>query len=246
MNYSFTRGMPGVYDIGVLQSFVNNLPTDEEQHHSMVVLLNLKNLNGYVNDYASAIGLRRYAQTLREEVLRTVPSGTLDFTNQMHMLKNWDEMAGREASMTVYHVGKTIEQIRGNLRFTETIAADADVTILRRAASELNRAFPDYDIARNAAGHRAEAFASLDRMKSNAIEVEDGQKLLIGNMEGDKYVTTFKKKLLKVPLNEEARQRLNSVVALIYSAFPKIVNMLPPLNFGVPVNEVAETTPEKP
>ncbi|MNL15103.1 hypothetical protein D3C87_1360740 [compost metagenome] len=83
-------------------------------------------------------------------------------------------------------------------------------------------------------------------MKSNAIEVEDGQKLLIGNMEGDKYVTTFKKKLLKVPLNEEARQRLNSVVALIYSAFPKIVNMLPPLNFGVPVNEVAETTPEKP
>ncbi len=246
MNYSFTPGTPGVYDIGSLQSFVNNLPTDEEQHHSMVVLLNLKNLNGYVNDYASAIGLRRYAQTLREEVLRTVPSGTLDFTNQMHMLKNWDEMAGREASMTVYHVGKTIEQIRGNLRFTETIAADADVTILRRAATELNRTFSDYEIARNAAEHRAEAFASLERMKSNAIDVEGGQKLVIGSMEGDNYVATFKKKLLKVPLNEEARQRLNGVVALIYSAFPKLQPMLPPLNFGVPVNEVAETTPEKP
>ncbi|WP_210160617.1 hypothetical protein, partial [Agrobacterium sp. ATCC 31749] len=148
-------------------------------------------------------------------------------------LKNWDEMAGREASMTVYHVGKTLEQIKDNLRFTKTIASDSDSDALRRASSELERAFPNFEIARNAAGHRAEAFASLERMKSNAIDVEEGKKLLIGSMDGDEYVTTFKKKLLKVPLTEEARRRLNGVVALIYSAFPKLQSMLPPLNFGV-------------
>lgn len=244
MNYSFAPGTPGVYDIAVLQSFVDSLPTEEEQHNSMVVLLNLKNLNGYVNDYASAIGLRRYVQGLREEVLHNVPSGTLDFTNQMHMLKNWDEMAGREASMTVFHVGKTLMQIKNNLRFTSTISADADSEALRRASSELERAFPNYEVARHAAGHRAEAFATLDSMKANAIDVEEGQKLLIGNVDGDEYVTSFKKKMIKVPLTEEARQRLNGVVAIIYSAFPKLVHMLPPLNYGVPASAGNEAPSE--
>ncbi|GEM_PF-1210483 len=245
MNYVFTPGEPGVHDIAVVQSFVNSLPTEEEQHHSMVVFLNLQNLNGYVNDYASAISLRSYVQVLREEVLRNLQFGTFEFTNKMHTLNKWDDMAGREASMTVFHVGKTLMQIKENLRLTGTIRADADSAVLRSASRELERAFPNYEVARHAAGHRAEAFASLDSMKANAIDVEEGQKLLIGSMDGDEYVATFKKKLIKVPLNEEARQRLNGVVALIYSAFPKLVHMLPQLNFGVQASASAKASSEK-
>jgi hypothetical protein len=163
----------------------------------------------------------------------------------MHILNKWDDMAGREASMTVFHVGKTLMQIKENLRLTETIRADADSAVLRSASRELERAFPNYEVARHAAGHRAEAFASLDSMKANAIDVEEGQKLLIGSMDGDEYVATFKKKLIKVPLNEEARQRLNGVVALIYSAFPKLVHMLPQLNFGVQASASAKASSEK-
>jgi len=108
----------------------------------------------------------------------------------------------------------------------------------------LERAFPNYNIARHAAGHRAEAVGSLEQIKLHAVDIDGGQQFIIGNVQGDDYLSTFEKKLLKVPLTEEARQRLNEVVALIYSAFPKLVHMLPPLNYGVPVDEVAETTSE--
>ncbi|UXT89297.1 hypothetical protein [Agrobacterium pusense] len=243
MNHNFIPGTPGVYDASLLQPFVNSLPTEEDQYHSMVVLLNLQNLNGFVNDYASAIGLHLHVQQLRESVLRETQPGTLDFNNHMHLLKNWDEMAGREAAMTIYHVGKALIQIKANLRFTGTIKTDADSTVLRKATGNLARAFPNYDVARHAAGHRAETMASLDEMKRHAIDIEGGQKLIMGNIDGDDYIATFEKKLIKVPLTQQARQRLNSVVALIYSGFPKLVHMLPRLNFGVQAPDNGESPP---
>lgn len=245
MNHSFEPGTPGVYDASLLQPFINSLPTEEEQHHSMITLLNLQNLNGYVNDYASAIGLHNHVQDLRKSVLNVNEPNTLVFNNNMHLLRNWDDIAGREAAMTLFHVGKALMQIKANMRFTQTIKADSDADSLRKASGELERAFPNYNVARHAVGHRAEAMASLEQVKEHAIEIEGGQEFIMGNVQGDDYVATFEKKLLKVPLTEEARQRLNNVVALIYSAFPKLTHMLPPLNFGVPVNEAAETKSEK-
>lgn len=196
MNYSFTPGTPGVYDIGALQSFVDSLPNEEEQIHAMVILLNIKNLSSYVNDYGSSVGLHSYVQHLREGVFRDVQPGTLDFTNQMHMLKNWSEMAGREAAMTVYHVGKALMQIKNNLRFTEIIKMDTNSEILKKASKALEHAFPNYEIARNSVAHRAEAMATFEHLKAHATETEDGQNFLIGKIEGDSYVATFKKSYL--------------------------------------------------
>ncbi len=245
MNHSFVPGTPGVYDAAELKEFVATLPTEEEQHHSMISLLNLRNLSSYVNDYASAVGLHRHVQDLRESVLRVEEPNTLVFNNNMHLLKNWDEMAGREAAMTLFHVGKALMQIRANMRFTETIKADSDADSLRKAAGELERAFPNYNIARHAAGHRAEAVGSLEQVKLHAVDIEGGQQFIIGNVQGDDYLSTFEKKLLKVPLTEEARLKLNDVVALIYSAFPKLVHMLPPLNYGVQAPDNGEGSSER-
>ena len=245
MNHSFVPGTPGVYDAAELKKFVATLPTEQEQHHSMISLINLRNLSSYVNDYASAVGLHRHVQDLRESVLRTEEPNTLVFNNHMHLLKNWDEMAGREAAMTLYHVGKALLHIKTNMRFTETIKADSDADSLRKASGELERAFPNYNIARHAAGHRAEAVGSLEQVKLHAVDIEGGQQFIIGNVQGDDYLSTFEKKLLKVPLTEEARQRLNGVVALIYSAFPKLVHMLPPLNYGVYAPDNGEAQSEK-
>jgi hypothetical protein len=244
MSHSFVPGTAGVYDAAELKQFVETLPTEEEQHHSMISLLNLRNLSSYVNDYASAVGLHRHVQDLRESVLRTNEPNTLVFNNHMHLLKNWDEMAGREAAMTLFHVGKALLHIKTNMHRTETIKAESVSENLRKASGELERAFPNYNVARHAAGHRAEAVGSLEKVKLHAVDIEGGQQFIIGNVQGDDYVATFEKKLLKVPLTEEARQRLNDVVALIYSAFPKLVHMLPPLNFGVPVTKDTEVSSE--
>lgn len=232
MSHTFTPGTPGVHDIAIFKPFIESLPSEEEQHHSMVLLLNLQKLNGLVNEYASAVGLHTYAGQLRASVLTVNDRDSLDFNNNMHLLKNWDEMAGREASMIVFHVGKSLKQIKEILRFTPTIRADVDSTILRKASGDLEAAFPNYVTARHAAGHRIEAMASLDKMKEHGIAHGNGILFIPGDVQGDEYTATYAKKLLKVGLNDQSRLKLNSIVSNIYTAFPKLLPMLPPLNFG--------------
>lgn len=232
MSHTFATGTPGVYDINTVKPFIESLPSDDEQQHSMVMLLNLQNLNSYVNDYAAAIGLHIHVGQLRASVLQQMTPDTLEFNNNMHMLKNWGGMAGREAAMTVFHVGKSLLQIKANMNSTPTIKAGVNSDVLRKATGELERAFPNYNLARHAASHRAETMASLVKVKEHAIKIDGGQQFIMGVMEGDDYVATFEKKLIKVPLTEDARRKLNNVVATIYSAFPALITMLPELNFG--------------
>lgn len=233
------------FDPASLQPFIRSLPTEDEQNHSLIVLLNLINLGGYVDDYGAVVALHTNVLRFREGVHLKMTPGTAAFTNSLGTFQKWDEMCGREAAMTLFHVGKSLMQIKSNLRFTETIKADSNADSLRKASGELERAFPNYNVARHAVGHRAEAMASLEQVKEHSIEIEGWQEFRMGRVEGDDYVATFEKKLIKVPLTEEARQRLNGVVALIYSAFPKLQPMLPPLNFGVQAPDNGEAQSEK-
>ncbi|KAA3511598.1 hypothetical protein [Agrobacterium rosae] len=241
MSYDLLPGTPGVYDASVLQPFVDSLPSPEEQNHSMITVLNLQNLSGYVNDYAAAVGLHNHVQDLRRSLLSANAPDTLILNNSLHLIKNWDDMAGREAAMTLFHFGKALMQIKANMRLTPTIKEESDSDILRKASGELERGFPNYNVARHAVGHRAEAVGSFDGVKEHAIEIEGGKEFLIGQVRGDDYIATFEKKLLTVPLTEEARQRLSDIAALIYSAFPKLVHLLPSLSFSASSPEPSET-----
>jgi hypothetical protein len=68
--------------------------------------------------------------------------------------------------MTVFHFGKSLLAIRTSMKKSPTIQAEVDHNALREAAKLLERDFPNYDLARHAAGHRAEAMASLEELKS--------------------------------------------------------------------------------
>lgn len=39
MSHSFVPGTAGVYDAAELKEFVETLPTEEEQHHSMILII---------------------------------------------------------------------------------------------------------------------------------------------------------------------------------------------------------------
>lgn len=230
--YKFEPKTPGVYDIGVLEPFVHSLPNEDEQYHSMVLLLNLTKLDGYVNDYAAAIGLHSHTEELRRSVLAVGNEDRLTFNRTMHMLKLWDEMAGREAAMTVFHFGKSLSAIRASMKSTPTIMAEADHNSLREAAKLLEREFPNYDLARHAAGHRAEAMASLEELKKHAVELGDKQQFIPGIVIDHDYIATFEKKELRVALTENSRRKLAQIEALAYAAFPKFADLLPPVNVG--------------
>lgn len=228
MSTNYIPGTPGTYDMGVAEPYLTSLP-EAEQEHAGILFYNLVTLNAYLNDYASAVGLHRYSLQLKESVLAVSSAGTLQFNRNLHLLQNWGEMAGRDAAMTVFHVGKILKQIKGMMRHMPTLHQDVDSASLRKATGDLEAAFPNHGSARHAVGHRAEALAGLDVVKSHGIPVEGGIKYVIGNVEGDTYLATFDKKLVRVELTEAARQRLNLVIETIYGAFPKLLPFLPPI-----------------
>lgn len=229
MKYEFQPGTPGVYNISVLESFIHSLPNEDEQYNSMILLNSLVNLNGLVNDFAAAVALYDHVFGLRQSVHNVGDAELLTFTKTMNLLNIWYDIAGREAAMTVYHIGKALEAIRSNLRSAPTIKADVIDDMLRKASSGLQRAFPNYSSVRNAVGHRAEIFATLDDVKRHAIDIEGGRQFVWGVMEGRDYVVTYKKVKARVSLTDEACRELNAIVATVYSAFPAIKHLLPPL-----------------
>lgn len=230
--HKFQTDTPGVYDIGAFEPFIHAISDENEQYHSMVLILNLTSLNGYVNDYAGAIGLHTHTEGLRRDVLAVGQADMLTFNRNMHMLKLWDEMAGREAAMTVFHLGKSLAAIRATMKDAPTVRADTDHNALREAAKLLEREFPNYELARHAAGHRAEAMASFDTLKKHAVDLGDRQQFIPGVVQDHTYVATFEKRELRVNLTENSRLKLAQVVSLIYSAFPKFSGLLPPINIG--------------
>lgn len=233
MDYGFSPGTPHVYDASALTPFLSTLPASE-QEHSLIALHNLINLSGYVNDYGSSVALHTHVKDLRQSILETTKPDNLMLSKQLSLLKSWDEMAGREAAMTLFHFGKTLMHIKANMRFTVTLREQSLKELLRKASGDLDRSFPNYEVARHAAGHRAEAVASVDEVKKHAVPVEGGDEFIIGQIRGDEYVATFERKRLSVALTEEARQRLSDIAVLIYSAFPTLFPFLPSLMSSVP------------
>jgi len=226
----FSTSEPGVHDMGKLQAFINTIKDDDEQYHSMMLIYNLQALNAYVNDYAAAIGLHLHIDGLRKQVQNVNIRGTIEFTKNMHALDLWNQMAGREACMTVFHFGKSLNAIRSTMKDTPTIRAITKHDLLREANRDLETNFPNYNDARHAAGHRAEAISSLDAVKKHAVDHGHMKEYLPGRIVEDTYVTTFEGRRIEVELTERKRKALSVITDKIYSAFPDLHNNLPPMS----------------
>lgn len=229
----FEPNSPGIYDIGILEPFIHSIPNDDEQHHSMMLVFNLIRLSDYVNDYTGAVGLHSYTENLRQSVRACGKDDALTFSHNILMLKTWDEMAGRDAAMTIFHFGEALAAIRSAMKDTPTIRAEADHNSLREAAKLLRREFPNYELARHAAAHRAEAVASLDTIKKHAVDCGNGKRRFVWGVVVDHtYIATFENRELRVSLAEEARKQVAQIAYLTYAAFPKLKDLLPKLNMG--------------
>lgn len=223
----FDAGGPGVYSIKMLEPFVHSLPTEDEQYHTMILLLNLVNLNEYTNNYGAAICLHSYAEGLRKSVVAIGPSDPA-YNRNLHMLKLWDEMAGREAAMSVFHFGKSLMAVRNLMKDAPSLMASTDHQVLRHAKKQLDQDFPNYEMARHAAGHRAEAMASMKELKKHAQNHGHMRQFLFGSVRNSEYVATFEGQEMRVVLTDGARQKLSDIMALAYSAFPTLAGKLPP------------------
>ena len=229
MDQTFAPETPATVFDQSIQTFIESLPT-EEQDHAMVTLLNLQNLSSYLNDFASTVALNLHVEQIRSSITsEDSPDATL-FENNLRMLENWDGLCGRELSITVAHIGKTLFHLKMNLRSTPSIQTNE--LLLRRATAALESAFPNYNLAKHAAGHRAESMASLDKVRKHAVETDNGPKFISGIVQGSTFVSTYDKKLIEIPMTEEACRKLGDIVAIIYQAFPTLSSLMPEPNYG--------------
>ncbi|TIP06462.1 MAG: hypothetical protein E5X72_01725 [Mesorhizobium sp.] len=224
MDFFPRPGEPGVYDIGILQPFVNRLPEGEEEA-GMLMLFALVRLNGYLCDLQAAIGLIDHVEAVRLQVTGSQMDQVRKNGSQ-HMLSLWMDMAGRDAAMTLFHYDKTLSAIRSEMRHVPFICSKTDHPRLRAAAKAFREGFPTAEKARHGVGHRAETLAGIASVKVHAI---DGKKLHFGGMDGRTYTVTFEGADRKLSLVEATWRSLANITREVYAAFPQLDGLLPPI-----------------
>jgi hypothetical protein len=216
--------MKGVYDIGILSDYLNSLPADEVGQ-SGLMLFNLTRLNDFVNEFAAAVALLELVDQLEMMVLLDQTQEELAYTKNRHANRLWQEMAGRDAAMTVYQYRHTLDGIRKSMPHVPTMAASIRQACLRDAWRALLRDFPN-DLARHAAGHRGEDIASPEKFKSHAV---DRTTYHLPHMDGWTYRFTYKGAAHELLVDHPSRLKLKEVTRSVYAAFPVLDGKLPPM-----------------
>jgi hypothetical protein len=222
-------GSPGVYDVSVLQPFVDELPP-EEHRCALVLIFNLVQISRLVDDFAAAVALLDYAEKSAADVEAVSPGASkpIEIARVVHALKLWNDMAGRDAAMTVFHFGKTLAAIRSGLNDLSTLKGDVEHARLRAAAKRFRQDFPISEKTRHGTGHRAELTASVNSLRENLASGE----FIWGRLKDRKYTVTFAGGHRTLAIDHRTRDNLAEIANEVFAAFPKISANLPPLNLS--------------
>lgn len=220
-------GSPGVYDVAVLQPFIDQLPS-EQQSGALLLIFNLVQISKLVDAFAAAVALLDHVENLATDVeaVHPGPSKPIEITRVVHALELWSEMAGRDAVMTVYHFEKTISAIRSALNAIPSVKSDVEHENLRAAARRFRQEFPDSEKARHAVGHRAELTASIKSIKAHS----EAGAFVFGRLRSRAYTVSFDGIHRELAIDNSNRQKLAEIAHGVFSAFPKLAANLPPLN----------------
>jgi hypothetical protein len=222
-------GSPGVYDLGVLQPFVDKLPS-EEQRGALMLLFNLVQISRLVDDFAAAVALLDYVEKAGADVEAVNPGNCkpIEIVRVVHALKLWNGMAGRDAAMTVFHFGKTLAAIRTGLNDISSMKGDVEHTRLRAAAKRFRLDFPNFEKARHGVGHRAETTASVSSLQEHSANGV----FIFGALTDRTYTITFDGGHRTLAIDHQTRETLAETANEAFSAFPKIAANLPSLNMS--------------
>ena len=155
---------------------------------------------------------------------------------RMNPYSDWINIAGRDGSMTIFHIRDTLEGIKENLRHSATFAPRIPHKELKVASDDFYDAFPDWRLIRHATGHRGELNRDPKRTKENATSqpfrignfvVSEGKEVMVApQMMGRKYVATNKGKLVEYELSEPNLQKLRAIQRKVYSPFQRAADSL--------------------
>jgi hypothetical protein len=212
-----------------------------EIFHQTNLLLQLANYVGtykaalLLNDEAMAdIGRRMAERKSIFELRANDMRQQLDrIRDAMNLSAQWSQMAARDAVMTVFHFGKTLDSI--SFKLTPSLAAAVDHKKLRAARKHFQDYFRGNEEARHAVGHAAERLSSTSKTEhithsaayeSPNLKIAEGASYALSNFtDGDQVVSTVahphtgKTSIVKAPFSHEALAELDSITDEVFDTF---------------------------
>lgn len=188
------------------------LPSAEVET-AMLISIRLRSFNTYLAAFRAALRLFDFCET--EEVEKIGAAG-------------WKYIAGRDGCMTIWHIGKLMETIRGLLQkpTCPVLVEFVDFSLTRRAVREFKASFPEFYDLRIAVAHSGEMYGDLKHAIKGPISIEGPlsefgflfdrsiptlfQSLFLGRS----FVSSFEGKLVSYELSKKSSDELSRIKAL--------------------------------
>ncbi len=185
---------------------------ENERRHAIAFNGLLHALHHYAVCFQYALQLFEYSEAKLSELLSPRPK--MEDQEARFMFAGWMHIAARDATMSLYHFAKTIEEIRECFRHLPTFRPIVKHDVIRLSVKLFSARFPNYLKMRHSIAHSAKS-ASLEERMRNAV----GGISLRENLMGRKFTSTVEGRLLSTEISRTTLARLVDLETRFYSAF---------------------------
>lgn len=182
--------------------------------------------------------------TFSQQMIRSATAGgklshsMLDmtgFAQRFRVYSGWQEIATRDAAMSIYHFGRIVKAIKSSLPVCPTLCAKVDHKNLHVAVNSMEGSFPHYEGIRHVVGHASDFSQSiLSRQKHSrkgpfkaqinkaGIEIKGAADRLTqftGNSSNRSFFVTLDGNVYGYELSQASADRLTAIRTRIHACF---------------------------
>jgi hypothetical protein len=201
----------------------------EEQPAVNTINGGLMNMRRFFNQFAHAVSLFNWCEGQISRLKAEQPSPNT--ANDLSIIRNWKNIAGRDAAMAIFHFGDSMGAISGMLKLSPTIAVNIDRTSLSRANKHFARNFPNFVQMRHGVAHAAEALKSPSKLEEHqsagyrSLFMGQNAKIIVQDAWDDRrFLTTWRTKILACELSEATCESLHIAEDAYFAAFEAAAN----------------------
>jgi hypothetical protein len=180
-------------------------------------------LSHYTHSFEYALRLFEYSESELSKMLSPIPQ--MKDQEARFMFAGWMHIAARDATMSLYHFAKTIEEIRDSFRYLPTLRLLVRHDIIRISVKLFDAQFPNYLKMRHSVAHSAE-FASIKARKQNATRTVSMRENLLGRQ----FTSSINGRLISTDITALTLTRLVNIETRFFSAFAEAHDLIKDLS----------------
>lgn len=170
-------------------------------------------LHHYANCFKYALQLFEFSEGKLSSLLSPMGPKMEDQEARL-MFAGWMLIAARDATMSLYHFAKAMEEIRACFRHLLKFRALIKHDVIRLSVKLFSARFPNYLQMRHSVAHSAES-ASLEERIKNAVSGLS----LRENLMGRKFTSSIEGRYLSTEMSQNTLGRIEDIEKRFYSAF---------------------------